>query len=107
LLLTTDFDRKLAYCYMTDEPRLRQILLNLVGNAVKFTEKGEVVTKVERMERDGRRDWLRFSVRDTGIGLRVDHMRRIFEPFYQVDSSTTRRYEGAGLGWRFAGGWWR
>ena len=98
LSLTTDFDRKLAYCYMTDEPRLRQILLNLVGNAVKFTESGEVVTKVERMERSGRRDWLRFSVRDTGIGLRVEHMRRIFEPFYQVDSSTTRRYEGAGLG---------
>ncbi len=98
LALTGEFDRKLAYCYMTDEPRLRQILLNLVGNAVKFTQSGEVVTKVERVERNGKRDWLRFTVRDTGIGLRVDHMRRIFEPFYQVDGSSTRRYEGAGLG---------
>jgi PAS domain S-box-containing protein len=98
LALSGEFDRKLAFCYLTDEPRLRQIMLNLVGNAVKFTQTGEVVAKVERLEREGARDQLRFSVRDTGIGMRAETMRRIFEPFYQVDSSSTRRYEGAGLG---------
>ncbi|MGA2052988.1 MAG: ATP-binding protein, partial [Opitutales bacterium] len=98
LTLSGEFDRKLAYSYMTDEPRLRQILLNLVGNAVKFTQEGGVVAKVERVERDGTWDRLRFSVQDSGIGMRAEHMRRLFEPFYQVDSSSTRRYEGAGLG---------
>jgi PAS domain S-box-containing protein len=98
LILSGKYDRKLAYCYLTDEPRLRQIMLNLVGNAVKFTNEGEVVARVEMLERLGTRDRLRFSVRDTGIGMEAEQMRRLFEPFYQVDGSSTRRYDGVGLG---------
>jgi CheY-like chemotaxis protein len=98
LALATQLDPQLAFCYLLDEPRLRQILLNFVGNAVKFTNEGSVTVRVERLESGHQRDLLRFSVRDTGIGLSTEHSARIFEPFYQVDSSATRRYEGAGLG---------
>ena len=96
--LAMQLDPGLAFCYLVDEPRLRQILLNLVGNAVKFTNEGSVTVKIERLEEGRERDLLRLSVRDTGIGLSAEHRQRIFEPFYQVDSSATRRYEGAGLG---------
>jgi len=98
LTLSAEWDKDLAYCYFLDEPRLRQILLNLIGNAVKFTSVGGITVQVERTAQDSKRDQLRFSVCDTGIGLRPDHARRIFDPFYQVDSSPKRRYEGAGLG---------
>lgn len=98
LALAMQLDPHLAFCYLLDEPRLRQILLNFVGNAVKFTNEGGVTVRIERLEAGHERDLLRFSVRDTGIGLSTEHSARIFEPFYQVDSSATRRYEGAGLG---------
>jgi PAS domain S-box-containing protein len=98
LALTMQTDPNLAFCYLLDEPRMRQILLNLIGNAVKFTDRGGVTVRVERMETGHKRDRLRFAVSDTGIGLQPDHTQRIFEPFFQVDSSATRRYEGAGLG---------
>jgi GAF domain-containing protein/CheY-like chemotaxis protein len=92
-----------------DETRLRQILLNLLSNAVKFTEKGEVVLTVSREPVSGVRssnvtpehltpDTLRFSVRDTGIGLSPEGMSRLFQSFSQADSSTTRKYGGTGLG---------
>jgi len=92
----------------TDATRLGQILLNLIGNAVKFTAEGEVSVEVRPLElRVSEEDAtnpgvesmdLHFSVRDTGIGIPPDRLSRLFKPFSQVDSSTTRRYGGTGLG---------
>jgi signal transduction histidine kinase len=76
-----------------DRFRLRQILLNLVGNSIKFTEKGGVVIRAERME-----DKALVSVKDTGIGIPPEKLEAIFEAFSQVDSSTTRKAGGTGLG---------
>jgi len=98
LELRAELDPNLAFCYLLDEPRVRQILLNFVGNAIKFTRHGSVTVQVERLQTTPERDHLRFSVRDTGIGISAEQAARIFEPFYQVDSSSSRRYEGAGLG---------
>ncbi len=83
-----------------DATRLRQILVNLLGNAVKFTERGQVVVTMHReMEPvEGGRLRLKFSVRDTGIGVPADRMDRLFKSFSQVDASTTRRFGGTGLG---------
>lgn len=81
-----------------DPVRLRQVLLNLIGNAVKFTEKGEISIKVEVTEISGSSAFLKFSVRDTGIGIPADKIDKIFEKFMQADSSTTRKYGGTGLG---------
>jgi signal transduction histidine kinase/CheY-like chemotaxis protein len=81
-----------------DPGRLRQIILNLVGNAIKFTEKGEVVVQVQVDSQDRASATLHFSVRDTGIGIPREKQKTIFEPFEQADSSTTRRYGGTGLG---------
>jgi PAS domain S-box-containing protein len=81
-----------------DAARLRQVLLNLVSNAVKFTEEGEVVVQVDA-EPIGRSSYrLEFAVRDTGVGIPEDRMDRLFASFSQVDASTTRRYGGTGLG---------
>ncbi len=73
-----------------DRGRLRQVLVNLVGNAIKFTAQGEVVVEVSKGEDRGAEVELHFTVRDTGIGIPADKLARIFEPFTQVDGSTTR-----------------
>jgi PAS domain S-box-containing protein len=84
-----------------DITRLRQILINLLNNALKFTEKGEVVVTVRPKEDEGfgpDRSLLHFSVRDTGIGIPQERLDRLFQAFSQVDASTTRKYGGTGLG---------
>jgi signal transduction histidine kinase len=81
-----------------DAQRVRQILLNLVGNAVKFTKAGEIVLSSDVLERSADRALLSISVRDSGIGMRAEVAARIFDPFAQGDESTTRQYGGTGLG---------
>jgi two-component system sensor histidine kinase/response regulator len=81
-----------------DGGRLRQILLNLIGNAIKFTKQGSVAVEVRVLERTEPNVRLWFEVRDTGIGIPGEMMQRIFSPFVQGDSSTTRQYGGTGLG---------
>jgi signal transduction histidine kinase/CheY-like chemotaxis protein len=81
-----------------DPGRLRQILLNLLGNALKFTEKGEINLTVQRESEDGATACLHFSVQDTGTGIPPEKLERIFDAFTQADGSTTRRFGGTGLG---------
>ena len=83
-----------------DETRLRQVLVNLLGNAIKFTETGEVVVNISVEEHEAEKDGykLHFAVRDTGLGIPADAQDRLFQSFSQVDASTTRRFGGTGLG---------
>ncbi|MDA0591254.1 MAG: response regulator, partial [Planctomycetota bacterium] len=81
-----------------DPGRIRQVLVNLVGNAIKFTHEGEVVVRVATKNVEEKRCAIEFSVEDTGIGLSPDQQARIFEAFEQADTSTTREYGGTGLG---------
>jgi CheY-like chemotaxis protein len=81
-----------------DPIRMKQVLRNLTNNAVKFTEHGEVVINIEKVEEDQKMVTLRFSVSDTGIGLTQEQIEHLFTPFQQADVSTTRKYGGSGLG---------
>ena len=81
-----------------DEARLRQVLVNLCGNAVKFTEKGDIALVVHRIRGESGDSWLRFEVRDTGIGISKEAQAQLFEDFYQIDASINRRFGGSGLG---------
>jgi CheY-like chemotaxis protein len=96
--LVYQIDYKIPAQIVGDGHRLRQILINLVSNAMKFTQKGEIFVEIEllRMEKDQLE--LAFHVRDTGIGIPQDKISRLFKAFSQVDSSTTRKYGGTGLG---------
>lgn len=91
-------DPKIPLVLLGDVTRLRQILVNLLSNAVKFTKEGEVVVEVDGRLVDHDRYQLHFSVRDTGIGIPLERMNRLFQSFSQVDASTTRKYGGTGLG---------
>ncbi len=81
-----------------DITRFRQVLVNLVSNGLKFTEKGEILIAATSLSKDGDMHTLEFQVKDTGIGIPADKYHRLFESFSQVDSSTTRKYGGTGLG---------
>lgn len=102
------FEKKLELIYYLDPKinayifgdgfRLRQILVNLIGNAIKFTEKGEILVQVTINKHEEEELILEFSVKDTGIGIPSDKIESLFKPFSQVDASTTRKYGGSGLG---------
>jgi PAS domain S-box-containing protein len=81
-----------------DPGRLRQALANLTGNAIKFTDSGEVVVRAETVEESDTHVLIKFSVQDTGVGIPADKRDKLFQSFYQADSSSTRRYGGTGLG---------
>ena len=81
-----------------DPGRLRQVLINLIGNAIKFTARGHVLIEARTITNDGTTASLRCAVHDTGIGIPLDRQPHLFEKFTQADSSTTRRYGGTGLG---------
>ncbi|HEV2129832.1 MAG TPA: ATP-binding protein, partial [Longimicrobiaceae bacterium] len=81
-----------------DQTKVRQILFNLLSNASKFTEQGTITLSAEREADAQGGEWILFRVSDTGIGMTADQMAKLFQPFTQVDASTTRRYGGTGLG---------
>ncbi len=98
LELVCRVDPQLPAGLQGDPSRLRQIVLNLIGNAIKFTEQGEVCVRVECRDQHADQAVLHFAVQDTGIGISAEHQQSIFEAFRQSDSSTTRRFGGTGLG---------
>ena len=98
LELTAQIDPTLPALVKGDAGRFRQILLNLAGNAIKFTTKGEVSLEIKVLETGEHGTRIRCEVRDTGIGIPADRLHSLFAPFMQVDSSTTRRFGGTGLG---------
>ena len=91
-------DEDIPCSLIGDSLRLGQILVNLTNNAAKFTEYGEIAVRVNLVQKNGDKVILRFSVKDTGIGIIPDHVPKLFTPFTQADSSTTRKYGGSGLG---------
>ncbi|KAA3663169.1 MAG: response regulator, partial [Chloroflexi bacterium] len=91
-------EMKIPSQFIGDATRIRQVLVNLIGNAVKFTETGEVVVYVKGKAVENGRYQLHIAVKDTGIGIPQDRMHRLFQSFSQVDSSTTRKFGGTGLG---------
>ncbi len=96
--LRLELDTALIAVVEGDKIRLGQILLNLMGNAIKFTERGEVVVRVTQVKRLEEQQLIRFEIQDSGIGMSLDQQQRLFQPFSQVDRSITRRYGGTGLG---------
>lgn len=98
LSLTCQFAPDLPAVEIGDPVRLRQVLMNLVGNAIKFTDHGEIAITVKNLQDTAGEKTLQFSVRDTGIGIAAEKQRSIFDAFVQADSSSTRQYGGTGLG---------
>ncbi|MDD3482550.1 response regulator [Azovibrio restrictus] len=98
LELFVDLDPQVPEVLMGDPLRLGQVINNLVGNAVKFTQQGEVHVRAELLEQTGQTVHLRVSVRDTGVGMTLEQQERLFQPFVQGDASITRKFGGTGLG---------
>lgn len=98
LSLESDVDHRLPLWVVADEQRLKQVLVNLLGNAVKFTDRGRVKLSVEQTAREESQVRVRMSVSDTGIGISQEQQSRVFERFAQVDGSARRKHGGAGLG---------
>ena len=96
--LFEEIDRRVPPYILGDQTRLNQILLNLIGNAVKFTEEGAVVVKVDLLEDSKHKVKLKFSIIDSGIGIPEEKLETIFDKFKQAESSTTRNFGGTGLG---------
>jgi two-component system, sensor histidine kinase and response regulator len=96
--LLTFVDPRLVRCHRGDAARIRQVILNFVSNAVKFTIEGEVVLSADLVSEDDVSQVMRLSVRDTGVGITEHALKRLFMPFAQADASTTRRFGGTGLG---------
>ncbi len=96
--LSTSLDPAMPSYLFGDPGRLQQVLTNLLSNAIKFTEQGSIQLLVDCLEKADACDWIRLTVRDTGIGLYESQRERVFEHFTQADSSTARRYGGTGLG---------
>jgi len=98
LELLLNIEQGLPNTVWIDEARIKQVLINLLGNAVKFTEVGEIEFAVSRLKQNDEKITLRFSVRDTGIGIPKERQKRIFDAFTQEDSSVSKKYGGTGLG---------
>src|SRR5262249_45747574 len=98
LELTCKLDPNVPETMTGDELRIRQVLLNLIGNAIKFTEEGSVSVTVMMEPGTDKKLNAHFMVRDTGVGIPLEKQKVIFEPFRQADGSTTRRHGGTGLG---------
>src|SRR5260370_31640012 len=98
LELATSIDHELPESFLGDPLRLRQILANLAANAVKFTERGEVVLRAKRCAGNPEGATIRFEITDTGIGISAAQQSQLFAAFSQADVSTTRKYGGTGVG---------
>jgi len=98
VILKSEIDHRIPTYVMGDNTRLYQILINLLGNSIKFTEKGEVKLKADLFEENKKSVKVRFEIRDTGIGIQPDKIDYIFQSYTQADTDTTRKYGGTGLG---------
>ena len=96
--LNYEIDEQVHGSYLGDYGRLRQVMVNLVGNAIKFTRQGSISIKIDRVGGDTQNPRLRTEINDTGIGIPADAIAKLFKSFTQVDASTSRRYGGTGLG---------
>ena len=96
--LMFDIDPDMSNVFVGDPLRIGQILINFANNAVKFTQKGGIIVRVKKESPKGDKSIVRFEVEDSGIGLKRDHIQKLFQPFQQADMSTTRKYGGTGLG---------
>jgi signal transduction histidine kinase/DNA-binding response OmpR family regulator len=98
LKLVFEVDAALPDRFYGDPVKLHQILINLIGNALKFTERGHITLRINRVRNEAEQYWLRFEVTDTGIGISEDNASKLFQPFQQGDARATRQYGGTGLG---------
>ena len=98
LVLLCHLNPKIPDRLRGDAGRLGQVLLNLIGNAIKFTEKGKVIVRVDLLKSEGGKAHIKFEVEDTGIGILPQNLEKLFQPFSQVDTSTSKKFGGTGLG---------